>query len=84
MTKLASLCFSAAVLFFGVLSINNAHAIGDVPDVPGLNYEPGIISGCSKWNWQQYAWYDHCPAYVHPKAYMYRRSSYRTVLRARV
>ena len=82
MTKLASILFSAAVALMTLVSVNAAYAIGDEPVLPGLNYEPGITSGCWRWNWQQYAWYDHCPNYVHPKAYMYR-SSYRPVVRAK-
>ena len=33
-----------------------------------------------RWNWQQYQWDDHCPVYVHPKAFMYPS---RAVLRTR-
>ncbi len=72
-------------LLLVVLPAGGAQAFGDQPRWPefGYGYEPAIASGCLKWNWQQYAWYDHCPAYVHPKAYMYPRSSLRTVLRTK-
>lgn len=68
-----------------LLPVNGAQAFGDEPRWPGFGYgyEPAIASGCWKWNWQQYSWYDHCPAYVHPKAYMYSRPSSRTVLRTK-
>jgi hypothetical protein len=58
-----------------------ALAFGDQPYVPGVEAEAAVKSGCLRWNWQQYSWYDHCPMYVHPKAYMYPRS--RVVLRTR-
>jgi hypothetical protein len=82
MTKLASIFLSAAVVLVTLFSVNDARAFGDEPYLPGLNDEPAITSGCWKWNWQQYSWYDHCPVYVRPKAYMYR-SSYRPVLRTK-
>jgi len=47
-----------------------------------IGYDPEIQSGCWKWNWQQYHWNNHCPVYVHPKAYMYPRSP-RVVLRTK-
>jgi len=66
--------FAVAVLLV-VVSADKALAFGDEPRWPGFgySYEPAIASGCWKWNWQQYSWYDHCPVYVHPKAYMYSR-----------
>jgi len=76
---------TAGVFVMSVAALDRAHAFGDEPRWPGFgySYEPAIASGCWKWNWQQYSWYDHCPVYVRPKAYMYPRSSYRTVLRAK-
>jgi hypothetical protein len=69
--------------FLVLLPANGAEAFGE-PPAPGFySNEPGIASGCLKWNWQQYSWYDHCPVYVHPKAYMYSRPSFRTVLRTK-
>lgn len=67
-----------------LLPANDARAFGDEPHWPGFgySYEPAIASGCWKWNWQQYSWYDYCPVYVYPKAYMYPRSS-RAGLRTR-
>jgi hypothetical protein len=58
-----------------------AYQLGDPPYWPGgHNWEPAVASGCWKWNWQQRSWYDHCPAYVHPKAFMYSRGTSRVVL----
>jgi hypothetical protein len=57
------------------------YPFGDEPYTLNWGYYPQIESGCWKWNWQQYQWNDHCPVYVHPKAYMYPRS--RVVLRTR-
>jgi len=52
-----------------------AQAIGDQPYWPGwYNWEPGIQSGCWKWNWQQFSWYD-CKVLPPPRAYLYHRSS---------
>jgi hypothetical protein len=59
-----------------------AYPFGDEPYRLNWDYEPGIASGCLKWNWQQYQWNDTCPVYIHPKAYMYPYSS-RAVLRTR-
>lgn len=75
---LAAFAFVAAV----VGSSSNAMAFGEEPYWPGIGREPAIESGCWRWNWQQHSWYEHCPVYVQPKAYMYPRSS-RVVLRTR-
>jgi hypothetical protein len=85
MTKLLLSSFFAVFFLVALLGTDNARAFGDEPHWPGFgySYEPAIASGCWKWNWQQYSWYDHCPAYVYPKAYMYPRSSSRTVLRTK-
>jgi len=61
--------------------VTGAFAFGDQPYLSGLADEPEVTSGCWRWNWQQHGWYDHCPRYVHPKAYMYPRA--RVVLRTR-
>jgi len=61
---------------------NGKYPFGDPPYTPDFGYDPEITTGCWKWNWQQYQWDEHCPVYVHPKAFMYPRS-YRAVLRAR-
>lgn len=77
--------FIVSIFLAAVLPFNHAHAFGDDPRWSGYGYgfETAIGSGCSKWNWQQYSWYDHCPAYVHPKAYMYPRSYSRAILRTK-
>jgi hypothetical protein len=63
-----------AFAFLAVLTFSGgARALGDNPYWFDDGYEPGIASGCWKWNWQQHSWYDHCPYYVYPKAYMYSR-----------
>lgn len=60
-----------------VLSISNGavragtYPFGDPPYRLDFWYDPQVESDCLKWNWQQYQWEDHCPVYVHPKAYMY-------------
>lgn len=74
---------SVAAFFVACLPGTKAHAFGDEPYLSGLEYEAAESSGCLKWNWQQHAWYDHCPQYVHPKAYMYPRARLRTVLRTK-
>ncbi len=72
--------FSKAAVYVTVLLsclfAGSAHAFGDRPYWPGFanEYEPEIASGCWKWNWQQHSWYDHCPLYVRPKAYMFSRT----------
>ena len=48
----------------------SAKAFGDYPD--GY-YAWGIDVGCWRWNWYQHAYYNVCPVYPHPKAYMYPR-----------
>ena len=76
MAKSLSKILSAA-LFLILSGVGSAQAIGDDPYWPGYGYEPGISSGCWKWNWQQHSWYDHCPAYEHPKAFIYSRGALR-------
>jgi hypothetical protein len=51
------------------------YAFGDEPHTLNWGNYPQIESGCWKWNWQQNQYNDHCPVYVHPKAYMYPRSN---------
>jgi hypothetical protein len=58
-----------------------ALAFGEEPHLSGVEAEAAVKSGCLRWNWQQHSWYDHCPRYVQPKAYMYPHS--RVVLRTR-
>ena len=61
---------------------SGAYPFGDPPYRLNWFYEPEIQNGCWKWNFQQYLWNDHCPVYVHPKAYMYPRYN-RAVLRTK-
>lgn len=74
---LSALAFVAAVV-----GSSDAMAFGEEPYWPGIGREPAIESGCWRRNWQQHSWYEHCPVYVRPKAYMYPSSS-RVVLRTR-
>jgi hypothetical protein len=53
---------------------SGSYPFGDPPYTLNFGPEPQIENGCWKWNWQQYQWDDHCPVYVHPKAYMYPRA----------
>lgn len=46
----------------------SAQAFGDYPDG---QFVPYIDVGCWRWNWYQHAYYNVCPVYPHPKAYMY-------------
>jgi len=46
----------------------SARAFGDDPN--GY-YAPLVDVGCWRWNWYQHAYYNVCPVYPHPKAYMY-------------
>lgn len=49
------------------------YQLGEPSYWPGThNWEPGIASGCWRWNWQQRSWYDYCPAYVRPTAFRHR------------
>jgi hypothetical protein len=77
---------AAAAFSLVLLSGSGAYAgpypFGDEPNRLNWGYDPGIESGCLRWNWQQYLWNDYCAVYVHPKAYMYPRSS-RVVLRTK-
>jgi hypothetical protein len=69
-----------ATAAFIVLSSTSAQSgdypVGDPPYRLDYAHEPQIESSCLKWNWQQYLWEDHCPIYVHPKAYMYPRAAH--------
>lgn len=58
------------------------YAFGDEPYKLNWGYDPDVQSGCQRWNWQQHGWDDHCPVYVHPKVYLYPRSS-RVALRTK-
>jgi hypothetical protein len=82
MTKPILKILSALTFVAMTIGSSNAMAFGEEPYWPGIGREPAIESGCWRWNWQQHAWYEHCPVYVSPKAYMYPRSS-RVVLRTR-
>jgi hypothetical protein len=48
----------------------SARAFGDYPND---YFVPGIDVGCWRWNWYQHAYYNVCPVYPSPKAYMYPR-----------
>jgi hypothetical protein len=72
--------FAITAAAFSVMLFSGSAAyagpyFGDEPYRLIWGYDPGVESGCLKWNWQQYQWNDNCPIYVHPKAYMYPRSS---------
>ena len=82
MTKAIFKTLSALAFVAAVVGSSDAMAFGEEPYWPGIGREPAIESGCWRWNWQQHSWYEHCPVYVQPKAYMYPRSS-RVVLRTR-
>ncbi len=58
-------------------------AVGDEPYHLNWNENSEAWSGCLKWNWQQYSWYDYCPVYAYPWAYMYPRGRRQVVLRTR-
>ena len=77
---------AVAAVSFVVLSSSVAYSgpypFGDEPYRLNWGYDPQMEAGCLKWNWQQYHWQDTCAVYVHPKAYMYPRSS-RAVLRTK-
>ncbi len=72
----------AVVSISGGAARSGTYAFGDAPYRLDFGSDPQVESGCLKWNWQQYQWNDYCPAYVHPKAYMYPRVG-RSVLRVR-
>jgi hypothetical protein len=77
------IAFSATLLSGGAGYAGAAgYPFGDEPYRLNWGYDPAVESGCLQWNWQQYSWYDHCPIYVHPKAYMHPRAP-RAVLRTR-
>jgi hypothetical protein len=67
-----------SVVLSGSGAYAGTYAFGDEPYRLNWGYDPAVESGCLKWNWQQYGWNDHCPIYVHPKAYMYPRAVLRT------
>ena len=85
-----SLLALAAALSISALSTSAAYSgtysgtypFGDPPYRLNWGYDPAVELGCLKWNWQQYLWNDYCAVFVHPKAYMYPRSS-RAILRTR-
>ena len=73
----------AAVVLLGATGAQaGTYPFGDEPYRLDWGYEAENQSGCWKWNWQQYHWNDYCAVYIHPKAYMYPRSS-RVVLRSK-
>jgi hypothetical protein len=65
----------STVLLSGSAAYAGPYPYGDEPYRLNWDYDPGVASGCLKWNWQLYQWNDTCPVYVHPKAYMYPRAS---------
>jgi hypothetical protein len=80
--------FAVLATVFSVLALTSSSAFsGNYPfgDEPyRLNwwgYDPGVQSGCLRWNWQQYGWDDFCPLYAYPKAYMFYPRAPRVVLR---
>jgi hypothetical protein len=75
-----SLPLLALAVFFTMPG--NAHAFGDPPDF-ATSIGPASAPGCFARNWQQHSWYDTCPVYVHPKAYMYRPPLHGVALRVR-
>lgn len=78
----AAVGLTVSMMFLSTSASSGTYPFGDEPYTLDWGYEPGIQSGCWKWNWQQYGWEDHCPVYIHPKAYMYPRSR-RVVLRTK-
>jgi len=78
---MATTAFSMIVLSTGSAQAG-PYPFGDEPYRLDWVYDPGVASGCFKWNWQQHQWNDYCPRYVHPKAFMYPRAS-RVVLRTK-
>jgi hypothetical protein len=82
MTKPIFKTLSVLAFVVAVVGSSDAMAFGEEPYWPGIGREPAIESGCWRWNWQQHSWYEHCPVYVRPKAYMYPRLS-RVALRTR-
>jgi len=81
MLAMAAAAFSVILLSTGSAQ-SGPYPFGNKPYRLDWVYEPAIASGCWKWNWQQHQWNDHCPRYVHPKAFMYPHSS-RVVLRSK-
>ena len=67
--------FAVAVFSCGVVNAGS-YPFGDEPYRLNWGYDPGVASGCLKWNWQLYQWNDTCPLYIHPKAYMHPRSTH--------
>jgi hypothetical protein len=72
----------AVVLLSSSGASSGTYPFGDEPYRLNWGYDPEVQSGCLRWNWQQHGWDDHCPVYIHPKAYMFPRRS-RVVLRTR-
>jgi hypothetical protein len=63
---------AASVMLFSIsTAYSGTYPFGDAPYRLNWGYDPGIESGCLRWNWQQYGWDDYCPVYFHPKAYMF-------------
>jgi len=75
------LAIAAAFSFFVATSgsaISGPYPFGDAPYTLTWGYYPQIEQGCWRWNWQQYEYNNHCPVFLHPKAYMYSRAVLRT------
>ena len=68
------LVLSAGAASAGPYPSGGPYPYGDPPYTLNWDYYPQIEANCWRWNWQQYQWNDHCPAYVRPKAYMYPRA----------
>jgi hypothetical protein len=76
--KKSLLAIAAAFSFLiatGGGAISGPYPFGDGPYTLNWGSYPQIENSCWKWNWQLYEYHDHCPIYVHPKAYMYPRSN---------
>ena len=77
--KKSLLAIAAAFSFFVATSGSAVsgpyYPFGDAPYTLTWGSYPQIEQGCWKWNWQLYEYHDHCPVYLHPKAYMFRGSN---------
>jgi hypothetical protein len=78
---------SALGIVLLLVSVSTASAgtfgFGDEPYHLNWTNHSEARSGCLKWNWQQQSWYDHCPVYVHPWAYMHPGGRRHVVLRTK-
>lgn len=76
--------FPRLIVLMGLAAVvlapaTSARASAEYPrvfgDTPNDYYVPGIDVGCWRWNWYQHAFYNVCPVYPFPKAYMYPHRS---------